>query len=220
MCAFVLWGGKLAKAKSLFHSISLSNLIAKYQDIGFDWQIRKGSMEQRYSKVKGKYEEFFVSQFKDIERIKNHDLIGFLDSLSLMKILHDQLTDLKNIDVSMEFLIPYANDKRIDYVLSFKNTIILLEFSYFDSQKSEKQYMEKYHLKLVQVMQYEKLLQNLISSRIKTIPYVVLYSPEVDDNKESIKNSNKNKMIELAEFVRTLYYKDLSATEELSNLFT
>jgi len=208
----------MEKAKALFHSLKLSELVEKYKAIGFNWEIRKGTMEQRYARIKGKYEEFFNKQFKEIDNIKNKDLVGFLDSLSLMNSLNNLLKDLDEIDVFMEFLIPYSHEKRIDYLLCFKCTILILEFGYFDFQHNSKKYMEFYHQKLIQVMQYEKLLQNLISSKVKTIPYVILYSPEINEAREPIANKNSNRIIELASLIKGLYLKDTTATEELKRL--
>lgn len=208
----------MEKARALFHSLKLRELVSKYKAIGFEWKIRKGTMAQRYEKIQGKYEQNFQKQFKEIENLKNSDLVGFLDSLSLMNSLNNQLEDLDGIDIFMEFLIPYSQEKRIDYLLCFKCTILVLEFSYFDSQNNKKNYMQTYHQKLLQVMQYEKLLQNLISSKVKTIPYVVLYSPETNETREPIANNNLNKVIELASLIKALYSKDTTAAEEIKKL--
>lgn len=210
----------MEKAKALFHSMTIEELIFKYRAIGFNWQIRKGTVEERYERIQGKYEDSFQKQFKETyqEDIKDTDLVSYLDTLSLMKTLEENLKDLIGIDVFMEYLIPYAQKKRIDYLITFRNTVVILEFCYFDHKIASKKYMEIYHQKLLQVMQYEKLLQNMISTKIKTIPYVILYSPDIDEKRNSIANHNQEKMIELAELIKDLYFRDTTATEEIKSL--
>ena len=118
----------------------------------------------------------------------------------------------------MEFMIPYSQQKRIDYLITFRKTVVILEFGYYDSKANDKKYMDLYHKKLLQAMQYEKLLQNLISSRIKTVPYVFLYSPEYGEKKECIYNHNAEKVMELADMINELFIKDTSASDEIKLL--
>jgi hypothetical protein len=210
----------MEKGKALFNSVSFKELIANYDAIGFGWQIYKGNIHDRYARIKGKYDEVFQKKFRLAfeDELHDYDIVGFLDSLSLMKILYESISDLEGIDVFMEFKIPYGQFKRIDYLITFKNTIFLLEFTLFDNQMNSKKYNEIYHSKLTQVMQYEKLLQNLISAKIKTVPYVIVYSPDIDEKRKIIKNSNIDKMIQLGELIKFLYANDTLAIDEMKIL--
>jgi hypothetical protein len=215
----------MERSSYLLHETSIENLSKSFDEIiGFkSWSLRKGSLDERSKGIK-----YFGKKFKDhfktnLNRdIQDVEVISYFDTMTLLKRLDEKIS-IKEIQVFMEFSIPYAHQKRIDYILTFKNTIIILEFSYFnENDKSIKndEYMKKYHEKLVQAMQYQTLLQNMIDSKIKIIPFVILYQPEYD-NEIEIKGSieqNNNEIEKLCEMINSIYPKDMTAAEELLNL--
>ncbi|MBU1093581.1 MAG: hypothetical protein KKH01_03875 [Firmicutes bacterium] len=205
--------------------VSLSNSID--QIVGFEgWNIRAGSLKERSGGVKfygRKFKEHYKNQFS--KEIENQDVISYFDTMSLLKRLSECLDEsVKDVAIFMEFSIPYAHQKRIDFLLSFKNTIIILEFSYINEELKgldNVTYMTKYHEKLVQAMQYQTLLQNMLNEKIKTIPFVVLYHPEyLDKNTEDPRaiKQNNDEIRKLADLINFQYSKEKTASEELLNL--
>jgi hypothetical protein len=221
----------MKNAQALIVGDNLEKLINEYSDNVRvkNWKIQRGSEQERSSgviKYDTKIKRLINSQLN--LNIDKKAIVSYYDTISILKRLHDQLENVKNIEVFMEFSIPFAHQKRIDYLLAFKNTLIILEFSYFNELnengklKEKSEYMNVYHDKLLQAMQYEKLLKNLINDKIQIFPVVILYKPEYskDDNieiKENIK-SNNTEIEDLAQLIKILYNKDTTASQEVKNL--
>lgn len=225
----ILLGVIMEKAKALF-SYSLSRIIEHYMELTeskqFDWKIYKGDSKSRYERIKDKkFTIYFKKHFEKIYNIEANatTIISYFDTLSLIQRLIKTIDDkvLNDIHVYMEFQIPYAENKRTDFIFVFKNTMLLLEMG----SKPSKSTIKFYNEKLVQVMQYEKLIQNLISPKINTIPYVILYDYEYDHDCESENHSidknideNTKRIKKLAELIQTLYHKDSIAIQEIDKL--
>ena len=228
----------MEKAKVLF-SYSLSRLIEHYMELTeskqFDWKIYKGDSKNRYERIKDKkFTIFFKNHFETIYNIKAkaETIISYFDTLSLIQRLVKTIDDrvLNDIHVYMEFQIPYAEKKRTDFIFVFKNTLLLLEMGSKPRKQGKKNKEDNatikfYNQKLIQVMQYEKLVQNLISPKINTVPYVILYDYEYDHESELENHiieknveENTNRISKLAELIQTLYYKDSTAIQEIEKL--
>lgn len=222
----------MENAKYLF-SYPLSDLMKHYMEVTkskqFDWKIWKGEFEKRYKSIKDKtwtldFKKHFENEYQRTAEATT--LISYFDTLSLIQRLANEIDSYvsEKIHVFMEFQIPYAEMKRTDFIFVFKNTVLLLEMGN-SSEKKNRSTM--YNEKLIQVMQYEKLVQNLISPKMYTVPYVILYDYEYDyESKEenyvvskNVKNNNE-RISKLAELIQTLYYKDSTALEEIRKLIS
>lgn len=212
-------------AKALL-SCKLCDLFQHYMELTdskqFDWKIYEGTSTERYGRIKGKkFETSLKSLFLKTYGWDGdaNTLISYYDTLSLIQRLVDELEEklVQDIFIFMEFRIPYAENKRTDFLIAFKNTVLMLEFGKKRSNKGLTDYNEK----LLQVMQYEKLIQNLISPTITTIPYVIIYDYEVNKDKslnDANINKNNEKISRLANLIKTLYNKDTNAYDELNKL--
>lgn len=212
--------------KTLMYSPTVKDFINEYEEIiTFDWNIRKGSEKYRYNNIKysnlGKNLKNKIKE-KFNKNIKGYETISYADTLTFMYSLFNEYKLPNDIKIYVEFLIPFANKKRIDYLITFKNTILLLEFSYFYQKKKDEEDYEKeidvYNRKLTQAMQYKTLLHNLINPKIKIIPYVILYGPDQDMKGNLLFSGNKTKIFELSELIKFLYKTDTDANDEISRL--
>ncbi|MBU0996630.1 MAG: hypothetical protein KKE16_01130 [Firmicutes bacterium] len=202
--------------KCLNHSSCISAFIEYTNSVNSYWQIRSGSAEERASACKSA--GYFVelsNTFTNFVQNKTNDgqVISWLDSLSLMRRVAIRLYEeqLKNINVITEYVIPYANNKRPDYLMCFKNTVLLIEFGHYTS----------YDIKLAQAMQYQVLLAKHFNKIINIVPYVFIYNVEYDhENKEreSLVAKNQNHIEELVSLINKLYFQDTSAIEEVIRL--
>jgi hypothetical protein len=219
----------------LLNAKTVKDFILTYKKlITFEWHINNSDNESRYQKAK-KYAAPLVNIFKDTYKwnIKGAGIgsviIPYIDTLSLMKrLFEDYLEDINDISVYMEVKIPYAYGKRTDFLLSFRNTIIMLEFTNYSSSrcydsKHSKQRQEILSEKLFQVMQYKILLGNVLPSDIKILPYVLMYESDRDsegkitEETEFSDSNNKNQLGTLASFIRKCYERDTTyATLELN----
>jgi len=208
---------------SVLLNLSLNELSNKFDEvIGFEWKIRKGSQEERSKGIRHygiKFKNHFKTRFD--RKIKDDEVVSYFDTMTLLKRLKTELSEeYKEIEIFMEFSIPYAHQKRIDYLLAFKNTVIVVEFSYIkeDNENIENsEYMTRYHDKLIQAMQYVKLIENMLDHKTRIIPMVILYMPEEDKEIEIPGNKEKNnkEINTLADLIREQYAKDTTAAEEL-----
>ena len=180
------------------------------------WQIRYGTAKERAKRCEKKdYFSDLKKAFNSFVQAHSDDgqVISWLDSLTLMRRVAIKLReyDLQYIDYITEYVIPFANSKRPDYILSFKNTVLLIEFG----RNTD------YNAKLSQAIQYQVLLENLFQRSIKVIPYVFIYNIEFDEKMEekvSFIEKNNTIVLELALLIKRLYETDTTAIEELFKL--
>lgn len=217
----------MRKTKVFLEANSMENFIEQHNKlITFEWQIREETLKKRASNIK----LFpFKKEIKDTyknkidKNIKDVEIVTYCDVMVLMKrLIEDYLekrkTKFKDIHFYMEMVIPYSEGKRIDFVIAFKKTIILLEFSYSRKNDEDEDYNKTYHEKLNQVIHYQTLLSNVIDPSIKVVPYVFLYNPEYDNFKNKINSNNEIKLDEFAELIEKLYLMDSTAIEEINKL--
>lgn len=118
---------------------------------------------------------------------KPAEILSWLDTLNLLyySIQHAKLTEMDDLTIIQEYQIPFSH-KRADYVLVYKNKILIVEFS-FD------RFGEKYtyETKLSQAMGYKELLTNVLSNHIEIGTYTFIIKAEVDANGADIIKWNK-----------------------------
>lgn len=216
------------KARFFIEANSMDDFIEQHSElVKLDWKILRGRIEDRANRAKRlKLNTKITDMYKDNvdKKIDDNDVISYCDVMILIKRLIEeylklQKKDYKELHFYMEMMIPYSEGKRIDFVIAFKKTIILVEFSYCDNNEGTKKYNESYHEKLTQVIHYQTLLTNVIDPSIKVVPYVFLYRPEYDSKGEKKLRTNNNKKLKtLAELVKKLYSMDTTAMEEINKL--
>ncbi len=216
------------KARFFIEANSMDDFIERHSElVKLDWKILRGRIEDRANRAKRlKLNTLITDMYKDNvdKKIDDNDVISYCDVMILIKrlieeYLKPQKKDYRDLHFYMEMMIPYSEGKRIDFVIAFKKTIILVEFSYCDNNERTKKYNEAYHEKLTQVIHYQTLLSNVIDPSIKVVPYVFLYRPEYDSKAEKkLKTNNNKKLKTLAELIKNLYSMDNTAIEEINKL--
>ena len=157
-----------------------------------EWKIGKQLMKERAEMFAKK--EYFKKIKSDFERktltpwpLKDEEVVSWLDTLMLLKRVlmkvREAEIETNNIQTYTEYVVPYGNHLRTDYILVFDREIIVLEFGMFnqDERRSE----ERYTKKLNETMTYSQVLRNILPKDINVYNYVMIYKPEYDLSKST-----------------------------------
>lgn len=161
------------------------------------WQIQDQSQKYRASSINEySYYKKLKKDFTEKELTKNEingeQIVSFLDTIHLMyktfALINDEIIN-NEIKIIMEYVIPDSRKYRIDYVLSFRNSLLLIEFSRVTTIFELKEINSK---KNHQIIEYSNALNSLINNSniiIKTKTFVYLpYSSKsyIEITQESI----------------------------------
>lgn len=143
------------------------------------------------------------------------EIVTWIDTL---RILYEALIQtvlpaevLDNLTIIQEYCIPFTH-KRADYILSYKNKMLILEFS-FDNHD-----WLQYDTKLQQVVGYKERLSVLCPSNIEIGSYVYIIKPEsISPNIQTKLPVNDKSTFALAQYIRIFFTKGVvnNATQQL-----
>ena len=167
--------------------------------------------KEYYKKIK----EDFLKKDLTPWPLKEEEVISWFDTLSLlqrvMTKVREATFETNETIIFTEYVIPFGNHLRVDYLLVFDREIIVLEFGMFnqDERRSE----ERYSKKLVEAMAYSQVLRNILPKDINVYNYVMIYKPEYDLSilGEMIENIryNESEIGILARFVLNILKKNV-----------
>ena len=151
-----------------------------------EWKIGKQLMKDRVELFKNricfkKMKSDFLKKELICWPLKDEEVISWIDTIMLLKRIMDRIDDCfiaDNLTIYSEFVIPYGNHLRADYLIVFDDIIIVLEFGMFN--QDEKRSEERYSKKLVEAMAYSQVLRNILPKSINVFNYVMIYRPEYD----------------------------------------
>ena len=141
------------------------------------------------------------------------EIVSWLDTL---RILFDAMLEIdlpedisKELTIIQEYRVPFTT-KRADYLLIYKNRILILEFSQDNSDST------KYSSKLQQVLGYKELLSVLCPENIEIGVYVYLIKTEsivpynrfVHIDKHTL--ANYKNTCTLAQYIRIFFTKEMN----------
>lgn len=203
-----------------------------------NWYIKQGDLEDRAKYLSNK--KFFVNLKNAFEQndlfyktVSNSEVISWCDTLSIMNEVFDEdsvyMEELSfgvnkkwinskfhdGIKIVMEYRVPYFNHSRIDYILCFKDKLLIVEFS---SCQNKKDLSKKVKKKYNEAMVYKDMLANYISEGVKIGTYAFCYLPEIDNDREEIEDNilinNKSKQ-EFVAFMNEFFSRNDIAFNEL-----
>lgn len=115
--------------------------------------------------------------------------------------------------IIMEYVIPGPTKNRIDYVLSYRNSLLLIEFS---KAKSITTITDEEAKKYQQVTNYKsKIEQEIDNSNIKIQCVCSMY---LDENTEENIECNNKTINDLIKKIKAIDATNLNAFEMLSNI--
>lgn len=159
------------------------------EKLGLDyWDIWDSDITNRISRAK------LHERFQLLQNIANEaniyptelEVLSWLDTLNILyRILAEIPDSIKNeLKIIQEYMIPFSK-KRVDYILLYRNKILILEFSFTNDEEQD------YKAKLKQVLGYKELMLDLLPNNIDIGTYVFLIRPEIEPTKTYHSKLNK-----------------------------
>lgn len=208
---------KRIKALAIFENINdFFNKVKNLYDVE-NWKIQSNSYEERANSIKNYtyfniLKECFNSSNLTNKNVTDAQIISFLDTLSIMyKVFSsiDEESIVQEMKIIMEYVIPELSKPRIDYILTFRNSMILIEFSKTSTIENLSNETTK---KTQQLIGYTDMLKsNITNKNINIIPHVCMY---FDNSNEKNNEITKNTIINLQKKIYKVFKND-----ELKNAF-
>lgn len=142
----------------------LKDRVTFYEDVSLFIDLKKEYIDKKIS----------------IFTLKDEEVITWLDTMLLLRrvvlVLFQRGMIHEEIKIIMEYPFVLGNQMRSDYLIVFKQSVIILEFGMFNQDEKRKE--ERYTKKVQENIGHRHLLANLTNIDIYT--YVVMYRPEFD----------------------------------------
>lgn len=176
------------KALKVFDSIDeFNNFTENLYNVEY-WQIYPDTYKNRAKQLNNtsywvELKKIFETQKLINKEIGEEQLVSYFDTMNLMYYILSFINNqsIKNeLKIIMEYRITTSEKERPDYLLIYRNEIIILEFGNAVSiEKTKKLKTEK----LNQLNEYENNLKNTLSNKnISFTKIPVIYLPDNNDN--------------------------------------
>ena len=203
---------KIKHSKDCLHNFQNHTKIeAKYPKIK-NWTIKHLDYETRIEKLKNStlFNEMKITA-SDFARYKDPEVLSWIDSLYLINETFNNenlLNDIKeNTQILQEYLIPYTNKNRADFILAKDNKLVIVEFTF-----KVKDFIEK----ASQCLVYKDIIKQQLKMGIECYSYIFSYT----DEEETINDSSSKLQDQILDFINFLnqYLKEENAYEQLANI--
>jgi len=154
-------------------------------DIYNDWKIGRGTMNSRGESIRNKgYTNFLRDKFNNKSMFRRSvsisEIVSWLDSFVIMKRFFEELRkeieedEYNNIEIYCEYMLKMSKKMRVDFIIKYNNTILLIEFRMVNNFTKIKSTWNK---KKLELLVYKELMQNYITedTRILTFAFISLY---------------------------------------------
>lgn len=185
------------------------------------WEIRPETYEERAKKLsKFSYWNILKNEFNEKKltnkNLNDSQLVTYFDTMYLMYQLLNEITNekIKNeMKIIQEYRIDTLNKPRIDYLLTYRNDIILLEFGKSTPKDLSKSLTEKQR----QLDGYKNALINNLENnekyKITSIPIIYL-----SEENETNKNNNADALRSALKQINKALKNQKDAFEQLQDI--
>ena len=164
------------------------------------WKMSKGIMNARGELIRNKSYSYQLRKMFSVKKafrreVSISEIVSWLDSFVIMtriiEELHSSLSneDYKKIEIHFEYIIKMSKKMRVDFVIKYKNTVLLLELRMVDNFKKIKGTWTK---KKGELLIYKELIYNYIDNNIKILTFAFISLYEFDHREEEFSHSNYN----------------------------
>ena len=154
------------------------------------WYVVDKSANNRleYTKEKPYYKKLKRQAAKTNIPAEPAEILSWIDTLNILYHTLEGLPQdiLDDITIVQEYKIPFSN-KRADYMLVYRNKILIIEFSFKNRDQA------RYETKLKQILGYKEMLLGLLPNSIEIGTYVFIIEPEISSYGNKITKWNKYK---------------------------
>lgn len=182
-----------------------------------EWKISSGMLNDRGRYISNKwYYEYLKDKFnsKNLFRrsVSVSEVISWLDSFVIMKRVFTKLIESENsnilgkMEVSCEYVIQMSKMMRIDYMLKYNNTVLLLEFRLVNDFEKIKSTWTK---KKTELLIYKELCENYFDDDLKilTFAFISLYEHEKGVPIKAHIDYNNNQITFLCNYLKRFMIK-------------
>lgn len=179
-------------------------------DIYNEWKIGKGTMNSRGESIRNKgYTNYLREKFNSKKMFRRSvsisEIVSWLDSFVIMRRFFEKLykvidkSEYEEIEVYCEYMIKMSKKMRIDFIIKYKDTLLLIEFRMVNDFTKIKPTWNK---KKVELLVYKELLENYTSTQTKILTFAFISLYEYDGRSiDSIHlNYNNNQIDFLCEY--------------------
>jgi hypothetical protein len=198
---------RLDQFQSFYYSLDIYN----------NWKIKKGLLNDRGKLIDNKS---YVLKLRDLfddkdffrKRVSIAEIVSWLDTMNLINRLIDVLrmnldsTDFQKISIYTEYMIQMSKKMRVDYVLEYGDSLLLIEFRTVNNFEKIRPTWQK---KFQELLIYKELMNYYLQHK-KILLYGFIAMYEYDSNKPINKHIeyNQNQINYLAEYIKRYLLKN------------
>lgn len=201
-----------------------------YTSLGIihDWKIVTGRMNDRGSQIENrsythKLRSLFAEKKLFRRMVSIAEIVSFLDEYYLLRLillrLKKELSPEKyaELNIYLEYKIPYSKNRRIDVVFQVGKKLLLFEFRLSATFPNQSAMWQKKELELVI---YKELMSNFLDSEYQLYLYAFIGMPEYELGKKIEKNImyNETNIDFFVDYLITYIYDDLRRPKEFNLL--
>lgn len=192
------------KAFKIFDSIKeFRNYIVNLYNVR-NWKISDKTYQERAEILKEydywhKLKKEFDNKNLLNKPINDNQIVSLFDTMFIMsrllaEIRNDELID--EIKIIMEYVIPGTTKERVDYIISFRNQLLLLEFSKANNFNEVKK-LEK--TKKEQVTNYKERLEKYLNGQVSITVETCIYLPTTNQQGKELSSEQAYKVVHVIE---------------------
>jgi hypothetical protein len=197
---------------SLFHFNNPSDFLKFINklDIYNNWKIGNGTMNSRGESIRQKgYTNYLREKFNNKRMFRRSvsisEIVSWLDSFVIMRRFIEKLSnsidknEFDDIEIYCEYMIKMSKKMRIDFIIKYKNIMLLIEFRMVNKFTKIKTTWNK---KKLELLVYKELLENYTNDdiRILTFAFISLYEYDGTELDNIHLNYNNNQIDFLIEY--------------------
>lgn len=181
-------------------------------DIYNGWKISKGKMNARGEIIRNKsYANQLRRMFSAKKAFRREasisEIVSWLDSFVMMTrvidILREKLSieEYNKIEIYFEYIIKMSKKMRVDFIIKYNNSLLLLELRLVNNFEKLKVTWTK---KKGELLIYKELMYNYIDKDVRILTYALITLYEYDGKKINFPHSkyNNDQANYLAEYIK------------------
>lgn len=169
--------------KAFYNFDQLKKFIHNELPIIGNWNIMDEDLSIRAEIIKDKpyvkkLKQLFEKNNLFYKKPSNEEIVTWLDSLYLIQklflseVLNHAAVDW-NINIFMEYLIPYSNFERVDYLLCYNNDVLIIECGYANDDYFKEMKIKKSN----ELLYYKEKLNNIFKNHnLNFYTYPLIYN--------------------------------------------
>lgn len=178
------------KNESLFYFNNPSDFLKFLStlDIYNNWKIGNGTMNSRGESIRHKgYTNYLREKFNNKRMFRRSvsisEIVSWLDSFVIMRRFIDKLrnsikkSEFNEIEIYCEYMIKMSKKMRVDFIIKYKNIVLLIEFRMVNKFTKIKATWNK---KKLELLVYKELLENYTNDDIKILTFAFISLYEYD----------------------------------------